>query len=180
MGDAKLDLDQIYQTYFNDVYHYLLYFTNSRNDAEDLTQETFMKVFKNGEQVQYKASVKAWIFSIAKNVAIDYFRKKKTLSILPEIFSRLNLTDKNRTEDYMEKQQDWELLQQALVKLKPNYRNVIILRGLKEMSTSETAEILGWTESKVKVTFHRAIKEMQKYVYKSSEGGWSIHEKDIK
>jgi RNA polymerase sigma-70 factor (ECF subfamily) len=180
MKDANSDLDQIYHIYFNDIYHYLLYFTNSQTDAEDLTQETFIKVFKHHEQMQNKTSVKAWIFSIAKNVAIDFFRKKKTLNLLPEIISKLTIADKNRTEDYLEKKQDWEQLQKALLKLKPNHRNVIILRGLKEMSISETAEILGWTEAKVKVTFHRAIKEMQKHVYKNGEGGWFIHEKDVK
>jgi RNA polymerase sigma-70 factor (ECF subfamily) len=47
------------------------------------------------------------------------------------------------------------------------------------MSTRETAEILAWTESKVKVTFHRALKEMKKFVHRSEEGSWSNYEDDI-
>jgi RNA polymerase sigma-70 factor (ECF subfamily) len=173
------DLHQLYETYFQDVYQYLLYFTNSSNDAEDLTQETFIKVFRHYDAFQHKSSVKTWIFSIAKNIAIDYFRKKKTISLLPEFFSKLNIADQSRTEENVEKLEEWEQLQLALLKLKPQQRNVVILRGLQEMSTKEAAEILGWTESKVKVTFHRALKEMQKYVHRSEEGGWFIYEEDI-
>lgn len=174
------DLDELYQTYFDDVYKYLLFFTNNQNDAEDLTQETFIKVFRKFGSFQHKSSVKTWIYSIAKNIAIDYFRKKKTLSFMPDFFSKLNIADRNRTDEQLEKMDDWEGLQQALLKLKSDHRNVIILRGLQEMSTKETAEILGWTESKVKVTYHRALKEMKRFVQRSDEGGWLFYEEDIK
>jgi RNA polymerase sigma-70 factor (ECF subfamily) len=116
MEGVNGDLHQLYETYFNDVYHYLLFFTNSKNDAEDLTQETFIKVFKNYEKFQKKSSFKTWIFSIAKNIAMDHFQKRKTLTILPDLFSRMTLIDKERTEDYFDKMEDWERLQHALLK----------------------------------------------------------------
>lgn len=61
------------------------------------------------------------------------------------------------------------LLYQAVQSLKANYRDVIILRGIKELSVSETASILNWTENKVRINYHRALKILQK-----SEGGFSL------
>jgi RNA polymerase sigma-70 factor (ECF subfamily) len=72
--DSHLHLE-IYETYFEDVYQYLLYFTNNQQEAEDLTQETFIRVFKAYRQFEYQSKVKTWIFSIAKHVAIDHYRK---------------------------------------------------------------------------------------------------------
>ena len=60
------------------------------------------------------------------------------------------------------------LLYQAIQSLKANYRDVIILRGIKELSVSETASILNWNENKVRTTYHRALKSLQKYI-----GGFS-------
>ncbi|MEK3990370.1 sigma factor-like helix-turn-helix DNA-binding protein [Robertmurraya sp. FSL R5-0851] len=54
------------------------------------------------------------------------------------------------------------LLYQAIQSLKANYRDVIILRGIKELSVSETASILHWNENKVRITYHRALKALQK------------------
>lgn len=58
----------------------------------------------------------------------------------------------------------------ALLTLKPDYRNVVILRGLKEFSIKETAEVLNWKESKVKTDYHRAIKLLKESLSKSNEG----------
>jgi len=170
LSDREEYIDVLYEKYFDDVYQYLLYFTNSKTEAEDLTQDTFIKVIKHYDSFRQQSSVKTWIISIAKRTAIDHYRKKKFISILPSI-----LTDMRKSEDFipeaeMDQNEDWAVLQKALLKLKPEYRNVVILRGLKEYSVKETAEILDWKESKVKVDYHRAIKLLKKYLNKSNEG----------
>jgi RNA polymerase sigma-70 factor (ECF subfamily) len=65
---------------------------------------------------------------------------------------------------------DWEVLQHALTSLKKDYRQVVILRALKDFSVRETAEILGWTESKVRVTYHRALQKMKQSIGHDAEG----------
>jgi RNA polymerase sigma-70 factor, ECF subfamily len=169
-------LNELYELYFDDVYHYLLYFTNSRTDAEDLTQDTFIKVFKHYDKFKHQSSVKTWIFSIARHIAIDHYRKKKAISVLPEFLTNIKASSDNLPEKVIEEMDEWEQLQIALLKLKPDYRNVIILRGLKELSIKETAEVLNWKESKVKVAYHRALKEMKQFVHRTEEGGWIINE----
>lgn len=64
----------------------------------------------------------------------------------------------------------WKVLQAALLTLKPDHRNVVILRGLKEYSIKETAEILYWKESKVKVDYHRALNLLKKKLMIVNEG----------
>lgn len=175
--DSHLHLE-IYETYFEDVYQYLLYFTNNQQEAEDLTQETFIRVFKAYRQFEHQSKVKTWIFSIAKHVAVDHYRKNKWISILPDFTFLSRKSHLGNPEQELEGQEDWELLQKALTQLKPHYRNVVILRGLKECSVRETAEILNCKESKVKVDYHRALKLLKDQL-RQDEGG-VMYEKDAK
>ncbi|GAA0329682.1 RNA polymerase sigma factor SigX [Bacillus carboniphilus] len=169
--EEDTELQRLYETYFDDVYHYLLYFTNSKSEAEDLTQDTFIKVFKTYKKFQQKSTIKTWIFSIARHVAIDHYRKKKMLSLVPNLLSNLGKSRDGLPDEHIEKLGNWEILHHALLKVKPDFRNVIILRGLKEFSVKETADILNWKESKVKVDYHRALKELKKIVKQSNESG---------
>jgi RNA polymerase sigma-70 factor, ECF subfamily len=175
-ANKKEIIQQLYDDYLQDVYQYCLYFTNSESEAEDLTQDTFMKVMKNFHSFQGNSSAKTWILSIARNTTIDYFRKRKIQQFLPELFSRISQTSYGDPEANVEHLEEWEELQFALLKLKPDFRNVVILRGLKELSIKETAEILDWKESKVKVDYHRALKQLQNFVTKNKEGGFIFHE----
>jgi RNA polymerase sigma-70 factor, ECF subfamily len=178
LSDRNEIIHELYEQHFDDVYHYLLYFTNSKSEAEDLTQDTFIKVLKSYDSFRQQSSLKTWILSIARRTAIDHYRKKKMISILPSL-----LTDMRKSEDYIPEEvmvhnHDWGVLQKALIQLKPDYRNVIILRGLKEYTIKETAEVLGWKESKVKVDYHRAIKLLKKYVNNSNEGVVIFNERE--
>lgn len=174
-NDEKLQ--QLYDTYLHDVYKYCLYFTNNHAEAEDLTQDTFMKVMRNLHTFKGNSSEKTWILSIAKNTTVDYFRKRKIQDFFPEIFfSKPSPSTYDDPVNYSETREEWKDIQQALTQLKPAYRNVIILRGLQELSVKETAEILQCKESKVKVDYHRALKLMQNYVSKHEEGGYIFHE----
>ncbi len=164
MKEEQEQLEKIYDLYFHDVYHYLLYFTNDQSEAEDLTQDTFMKVFKNYGSFKQQSSIKTWVIAIAKRTAIDHYRKQKWLSLLPEALLNLGKSNEGIPDDELEQKEDWEVIQTALTRLKPDYRNVVILRGLKEYSVKETAEILDWKESKVKVDYHRAIKLLKKEI----------------
>ena len=74
-------IDKIYNQHYLDVYRFLKCFSGNQNDAEDLTQEVFIRVLNNITEIVNKNNVKTWIFSIAKNVAIDHYRKKRFSSL---------------------------------------------------------------------------------------------------
>ncbi|MEW4309417.1 RNA polymerase sigma factor [Rossellomorea marisflavi] len=154
--------EEVYERYFDDVYQYLLYFTNSRSEAEDLTQETFLRVMKSLPDFRGDSTLKTWILSIARRTSFDHYRKKKILSVLPGVIGYMLSSTDGIPEKEWDDREEWQEVQEALMTLKPDYRNVVILRGLKEYSIKESASILQWNEMKVKVTYHRAIQMLRR------------------
>lgn len=148
----------LYDEFHKDVYHFAMYFTNNKQDAEDITQETFIKVLNNLHQLKEQSKKKAWILSIARNTAVDLIRKQKLIRFLPTLIKLESISDKETSTSIpIIAEENWVELQNALLKLKPHYRSVIILRALNELSLKETAEALRCSEGKVRVDFHRAL-----------------------
>lgn len=172
MEDSRLTINEIYDRYHRDVYHFALYFTNNKQEAEDITQETFVKIMKSISNLKDPEKLKTWILSIARNTAMDMHRKRKFVSLFPEwVFDKEK--DTVTPEERLIQKGEWTELQNALLKLKHQYRTVVILRGLKELSIRETAEILGCSETKVRVDYHRALQHMKKQILKDEEG-WGL------
>ena len=160
--------------YYRDVYHFAMFYTNNRQEAEDITQETFIKIIKNIGSLQNPEQMKTSIFSIAKHTAIDLKRKQKFIQFLPDWIYEKESEEATPEKKVIQKK-EWEELQKVLLKLKPTYRSVVILRGLKELSIKETAEIMGCSERKIRVDYHRAIQHMKKHVQVHEEG-WGLNE----
>ncbi|MEK5063683.1 RNA polymerase sigma factor [Cytobacillus sp. FSL R5-0596] len=152
---------ETYNQYYLDVYRFLICFTGNQNDAEDLTQEVFIRVLNNFSDARH-GNLKTWIFSIAKHAAIDHYRKKRFSSIFAEGFFKQIASAEKEPNELMEQNETKRLVHVAISKLKPNFRAVVILRGINELSIKETAEILQCSESKIKVDYHRALKELKK------------------
>ncbi len=69
--------DELYDKYHQDLFQFLFYMVRNREEAEDLVQEVYIRVIHSYKRFEGKSSEKTWLFSIAKNVAIDHFRKQK-------------------------------------------------------------------------------------------------------
>jgi RNA polymerase sigma-70 factor, ECF subfamily len=162
--DQLMNSNQIsewFYLYNKDIYHFLVYYTGS-GDVEDLVQEVFIRAIKGFDTYEKKSSPKTWLFSIARNVGIDEIRKRKRIGMKQIIRFWEEQTDKETPEKLLQLNENNRLLYEAIQSLKQNYREVIILRGIKELSVSETASILNWNENKVRITYHRALKTLQK------------------
>lgn len=128
--------------------------------------EVYVRVLKAYAGFERKSSEKTWLFSIAKNVAIDHFRKKSVRqkhqfdkfdweqSELPSMGST--------PEEIASLNEELRRLLRVLDTCTGDQKMVIVLRYFQELTISETADTLGWTEGKVKTTQHRAIKALQK------------------
>jgi RNA polymerase sigma-70 factor, ECF subfamily len=162
-------ISEWFYLYNKDIYHYLVYYIGS-GDVEDLVQEVFIRAIKGFDTFQQKASPKTWLFSIARHVGIDEMRKRNRLKMKQMNWFRDE--QKETPEDILQLNENNKLLYQAIQSLKANYRDVVILRGIKELSVAETASILNWNDNKVRTTYHRALKSLQKNI-----GGFS-HEKE--
>ncbi|MBP2242025.1 RNA polymerase sigma-70 factor (ECF subfamily) [Cytobacillus eiseniae] len=162
MGEG-LDIESLYREFHKDVYHFSFYFSSNKQDAEDITQETFIKAIRNQHTLRDQARAKYWLLSIARHTAIDHLRKKKLRSTFPALIEKISSQDRKDSLDaYLLEKEHWQDIQDALLKIKPHYRGVLILRGIQEMTIKETAEILTCSELKVRVDFHRAVKVLKK------------------
>ncbi|GIN60693.1 ECF RNA polymerase sigma factor SigX [Robertmurraya siralis] len=158
--------DELYSKYHHDVFQFIFYMVKNREQAEDLVQEVYIRVLKSYDRFEGKSSEKTWLFSIARNVAIDYFRKQKGWR--QKIAEKFDWTtgqikdDSPIPEEIALQNEEISLIYQCLDHCTVDQRMVIILRYIQELTIIETAEALGWTESKVKTTQHRALKVLKK------------------
>ncbi|RXJ02560.1 RNA polymerase sigma factor [Anaerobacillus alkaliphilus] len=160
----KEQVNQWYLDYSNDIYQYVLFMIGDHERAKDFMQETFLLAFDKYTSFQ-GGSAKGWLFRIARNLTIDFIRKDRPIAYLfnrtPYIASEINTPEKIATLNETEKE-----LYCALHKLRRAHRDVIILRKIKDFSIQETANILEWSESKVKTTLLRGLKALKEQLEK--------------
>lgn len=158
--DAGRQVEQWFHEYEKDITNYLVYYTGSK-DVEDLVQETFLKAFQSFVRFKFESNPKTWLISIARNTAIDFYRKRSILHNLKEKLLRQTFEKElTITEEIVIQKDESARLLEAIHTLKNNYRDVVLLRGIADLSAEETAQVLGWTNNKVHVTFHRAVKKL--------------------
>ena len=159
---------RLYDEYHNDVFRFLIYLMRDRDQAEDLMHEVYVRVLKAYSGFEGKSSEKTWLFSIAKNVAIDHYRKssvRKKHSFDKFDWEKSELVSTEILPDNLvvlnEEMKD---LLNVLDKCTGDQKMVIHMRYIHDLSIAETAKILGWSEGKVKTTQHRAINALRKKI----------------
>ena len=156
---------RLYDTYHQDVFNFLFYLVKNRSVAEDLSHEVYIRVLKSYDRFEGKSSEKTWLFSIAKNVAIDHFRKKQIRD--KHAFTAFDWETEQLVspvpspEEYTEHNDQLQQILVALEECSGDQKMVVIMRYMQELSIQETAEVLGWTIGKVKTTQHRALKNLR-------------------
>jgi RNA polymerase sigma-70 factor (ECF subfamily) len=129
-----------------------------REDAEDLTQETFIRAFRalSTYDPQYRFS--SWLFKIASNLCIDHLRRQRGETVsLDDEEAPLELPDiAGDPEDAVVRKDQRDVIERAIEMLPPDYRLVILLRHREERSYEEIAEIMGIPLGTVKAKVHRA------------------------
>lgn len=170
--DLGQRIQAIYHNYHQDVYYFLLLFTGNQNDAEDLTQEVFVRLLRALPSYDGRVPIKTWLISIAKHAAIDQYRKQKILDFFSDNWLKRITSQRGQPEKALVHKEDAADLKRAIMQLKPHHRMVVILRCIEDYSVKETAELLQISEAKVKVDYHRALKKLQKGMEELTEGGW--------
>lgn len=175
--------ERLYKEYHHDVFQFLFYMVKNRQQAEDLSQEVYIRVLRSYHRFEGKSSEKTWLIAIARNVAIDFFRKEKGWK--QRILERFDLTTQQVKDDshplpeeVAVLNEEIQLLYKCMDQCTVDQKMVIIMRYLQQFSIKETAEALEWSESKVKTTQHRALKALQKHMIEmSNEGGMNVEAK---
>jgi RNA polymerase sigma factor (sigma-70 family) len=159
--DNKTLLDELMTAYGKDVWNYAYSITRKWDLADDITQEVFIKVFRNMHAFRRDASVKTWLLTITRNTAIDYQRSA--------FFRKVTLSD--AALDYGQRRSvEHEIMEQAAVndlwrivlELPTKLREVIILYAHNQLSLKEIAQVLDVTEGTVKSRMFHARKKLSK------------------
>ncbi len=149
---------RLFEQYHVPVFNYVRQLTGDREWAHDLTQEAFLRLYQGRQRLPQVKNQRAWLYRIASNVTFSALKKRRRFRWLPwhdDADPRLHAADPAPGIDRR------NAIEQALMKLKPIYRSVLILYGQYEFSIRELAETLGISESNAKVRLHRARKMFQ-------------------
>jgi RNA polymerase sigma-70 factor, ECF subfamily len=152
------------------VFHYSWVMCRNREDAEEVAQETLLKVFENFDHLREPERVRPWVLHIARNACLmkrrkSVFAPSQELSLddfLPHMghegrHVKLQIADWSGLPDaQLLRSEMKQVLDRASGELPPDYRSVILLRDIEELSTIETAQTLDLTEDVVKTRLHRA------------------------
>lgn len=168
------DIECWYDNHSDAILKFILMMVKDYQQAEDLTHETFVKAYIYYDSFQRNSTEKTWLFSIAHNVTMDYFRKRKPMQLFKDLIG--SKRDHSRLPQELIELKETSLeLYQALEKLKDSHRKVIILRKIQGFSLKDTANILNWSESKVKSIQFRALPALKKQLVKDGY----VYEKTI-
>lgn len=160
--DTEL-LDRLIELYQHRLLRYLLFLTGKREVAEDLFQETWMRVLLRGAQYNGKARFDTWLFTIARNLVIDLSRKR-TMASLDEMSEtgqderpfEIAMDGPSPLEQFRSRE-DCAEVAEVLLKLEPSYREVLVLRFHEEMSLDEIAKMTSAPLSTVKSRLYRGL-----------------------
>jgi RNA polymerase sigma-70 factor (ECF subfamily) len=160
----KQAFGKLYDLYLEQIYRYIYYRVSDYHEAEDLTQAAFIKAWEKLPQGVNKAKInnfRAWIYKIAHNLVIDFYRGRKSLASLDEVAVRRDRD--NDPEVVTTEHETTRCLLQAISHLDDKLKQVVILRFINQLDHAETAQIMGLKEGNVRVLQHRALVEIRKY-----------------
>ena len=150
------EFEQIYQTYFKDVYLYLRRLSHNENLAEEITSETFFKAMQSLSSFRGECDIRVWLCQIAKNCYFSYMKKQQRYTEMEDMDTVLEMASSEDIEAWFEKESDAMQIHSLLHKLPEPYKEVFMLRIFGELSFKQIAGIFQKTENWACVTFHRA------------------------
>lgn len=161
-GD-KSALHEIYEAYIGYIYMIVLQTVSNREDAEDVTSEFFMKLWRLADTYREGNGHRAWMATIARNMAVDFLRKTKR-EVLTDEFTDTMI--ENASNDSIEHEVISDMsLQQALDALKPKEREVVHLKIMGDLTFQEIADILKTPLGTVTWRYQNAIQKLRRCGY---------------
>jgi RNA polymerase sigma-70 factor (ECF subfamily) len=166
LGGDESAWEDLVRTYTRRVYSICYRFTGRESEAQDLTQEVFLKVFRNVRSFRSgEGSFGVWLARLTRNLLIDHYRRSKNERVTASIEEQLPMLEEkaaieSRTEAVLAGREASEALQKALAKLSPDLRETVILRDIEGLEYREIAQVLGVPEGTVKSRLNRGRSEL--------------------
>lgn len=160
-GDVQA-FARLYDRYMERVFKFVYYRVGRRLDAEDLTQEVFLNAWKAVRRYrQTGASFIAWLFTIAHNLVVSFYRKRKDESY-PEDLEPVAPDSDADPEGEVMSRHDRLAVRRAVLQLRPEQQQVIVMRFIEDLTYGDIAAALGKKEGTVRVIQHRALAELHR------------------
>jgi RNA polymerase sigma-70 factor, ECF subfamily len=166
----KKEFEKIYDAHVEKIFRFVYLKVNSKDDAQDITSQVFLKTWDSFSKGDSLKNPKAFLYKVARNMVIDYYRKnregssQKVNSFRKEVsIESVIVPDKEmRADEIALLNSEIEEVKEALFKINEDYQNVIILYYLNELTSFEIAELLEKPESSVRVLIHRGVTALRK------------------
>lgn len=160
-GD-KVAFGQIYNEYFTPIYRYIYFRVFDKAMADDLVQDVFLKVFNNLHNINTEVgnTFVSYLYTVAKNILIDYFRRKK-IPTMNEEDSENMLIDNNTPEEDMFRAENVKLLRSAIDKIPENEAEVITLKFIGGYENKEISILMNRSEDSVRQLQSRGLKSLR-------------------
>lgn len=133
------------------------------DDANDVLQNAFLKVWKGLDGFQNRSMMSTWLYRIAVNEALDFLRRKKDVASL-DVEGGVGVANRLMADDYFDGDAAQALLQEAIATLPDVQRTVFNLRYYDDMKYSEMSQMLDTSEGALKASYHIAVKKIEAYV----------------
>lgn len=160
-GDSK-SFESLMMKYQNLIYGYNMKMLKNKEKAEDITQETWVKVIKNASGFKPTGQVRSWILSISRNLVIDHFRQsKKWVDLDDEKWESFEDTQED-IESLFSSQERSDSLKKAFDELNENQRIILSMILIEELSQSEVSVKLGMSVGAVKASLFRSREQLKK------------------
>ncbi len=167
MANKRKEFSIIYDNYIDKIYRFIFLKVNSQETAQDLSSETFLKCWqvyqeneKPGSKIQ---NIQAFLYKIARNLVIDYYREKGRAQVVSTEFTTI-LDPQSNFEEKAVLNSDIEQIRAVLAGLKEDYQNVIIWHYLDDLPMPEIAKLLDRTEEATRVLLHRALNSLREKI----------------
>nr|WP_092494546.1 sigma-70 family RNA polymerase sigma factor [Virgibacillus salinus] len=150
----KNNLDSIYNIYFHDIYRFLLSLCHNHHTAEDLVQETFFRAYLNIENYEAE-NIKTWLFTVAHNAFIDYYRKHKRTDVKEQNFFLPLFDRKKTTEETVVIHDEIQEIIEMLKDLPEKHKYAVLLHDFHGLSYHEAAQVMNVRQPYFKVLLFR-------------------------
>ncbi|MBW3127795.1 RNA polymerase sigma factor [Hymenobacter profundi] len=164
-ASRNLAFNQLVRKYQQRVYWHVRKMVVDHQDADDLTQDTFVKVWKNLENFRQDASLFTWIYRIATNECLNFLSAKRRKFFLPlndvgaELLAKVEADPGLLSGDEVEQK-----LQKAILRLPDKQRLVFNLKYYEDMTYEQMADVTGTSVGALKASYHHAVKKIEQYV----------------
>ena len=171
---AALDAEfsELYRAHLRDVYSYLYYRLGNHHDAEDLTEQTFLKAYRHFERAQRESDgrpLRPWLIRIAHNLAANLYRDRSRRPQSP-LDESAPLAALHTTEDLVSGRDELAHVLEGVKLLPDDRREALIMRFALDMDNREIARALGRSDGATKVLIHRAIRQLEEILAGDDEG----------